>query len=286
MNDLDREIRRAFDELVGAAPPPPLSPSQSLQRSSKNGRAGYRALASVVSLLLIVAVGVAVLAQRVGVDDTFLTLDEPQPSQVVTTLAPVQSASTATPAESVDSTAPTSIVEPVVGEYELAAGQTMPGSTEPIPAPGEAYDGIYFAYLHEGAASEDPQQLRFDVLQAFSGADCAIRFGDEAPSVCTPIGTDIAGSTDRVDLAVAEVAVSVRDLNSEASYQISGGELVALVYGAAPATSAPDGFAFSGGFGFLLTYDAGTLIRIDQPASLEAASTLEQSTDSVVPADG
>ena len=143
----------------------------------------------------------------------------------------------------------------------------MPGSTEPIPAPGEAYDGIYFAYLHEGAGPEDPRQLRFDVLQAFSGTDCAIRFGDQAPSVCTPIGTDIAGPTDRVDLTVTEVAVSVRDVNRDASYRISGEELVALVYGAAPATSAPDGFAFSGGFGFLLTYDAGTLVRIDQPAA-------------------
>ena len=80
--------------------------------------------------------------------------------------------------------------------------------------------------------------------------------------------------------------MSVRDLNRGASYRISGEELVALVYGAAPATSAPDGFAFSGGFGFLLTYDAGTLVRIDQPAAPDSASTIEQSTDSVVPADG
>jgi predicted dienelactone hydrolase len=166
-----------------------------------------------------------------------------------------------------DSTAPSSTVEPVVGEYELVAGQSMPGSTESIPAPGEVYDGIYFAYLHEGAGTEDPQHLQFDVLQAFSGADCAIRFGDQAPQVCTPIGTDLTGPTVRVELAVAAVPVSVRDLNSQASYSISGGELVELFHGAGPAASAPTGFGFSGGFGFLLTYDAGVLIRIDQPAT-------------------
>ena len=129
MNDLDREIRRAFDELVDAAPPPPLSPSQSPRRSSKHGHAGHRALAFAASLLLIVAVGVAVLAQRNSVEDTFLPLDEPLPSQLDTASPPVQSASTATPAESVDGTAPTSTVEPVAGEYEVVAGQAMPGST-------------------------------------------------------------------------------------------------------------------------------------------------------------
>jgi hypothetical protein len=80
--------------------------------------------------------------------------------------------------------------------------------------------------------------------------------------------------------------VSVRDLNTEASYRISGAELVALVHGAAPATSAPDGFAFSGGFGFLLTYDAGRLVRIDQPAAPDDASTIEESTDPVARVDG
>jgi hypothetical protein len=231
---------------------------------------------------LIAAVGVAVLVQRDDMGDTVSPRDEPEPSTVAATSPPGQSAPTTTPDRSVESTVPTSSVAPVVGEYQVVTGQTMPGSTEPIPAPGEVYDGIYFAYLHEGAGSEDPQQLRFDVIQAFSGADCAIRFGDEAANVCTPIGTDLPGPTDQVDLAVTEVPVSVRDVNSEASYRISGEELVALVYGAAPATSAPDGFAFSGGFGFLLTYDAGTLIRIDQPAAPDAASTIEQPTDSVV----
>lgn len=154
-------------------------------------------------------------------------------------------------------------------EYEGVAAPPMPGTTEPVPPPGEAYDGVYFAYLHEGPGSEDPERLRFDVVQAFSGVDCAIRFGDEAPQVCTPIGTEPTGPTARVEPAVTEVPISVRDVNSQASYSISGEELLALVRGAAPAASAPAGFAFSGGFGFLLTYDAGVLIRIDQPAAAE-----------------
>ena len=70
-----------------------------------------------------------------------------------------------------------------------------------------------------------------------------------------------------MDLTVAEVPVSVRELNSQASYSISGRELLAQVHGASPTASAPAGFAFSGGFGFLLTYDDGVLIQIDQPAA-------------------
>jgi hypothetical protein len=197
--------------------------------------------------------------------------NEPKPSMVDSTVQPVQSARTTTPDATVQSTSTTSTSVPLVGEYEVVAGQTMPGSTDPIPAPGEAYDGTYFAYLHEGARAVDPQHLRFDVVQAFSGADCAIHFGAEAPLLCTPIGTDLAGPVDRLELAVAEVPVSVRDLNGQAHYSISGRELVALVHGAAPSTSAPAGFAFCGGFGFLLTYDAGVLIRIDQPAPPETA---------------
>ena len=271
MNDLDREIRRAFDELLASAPPPPLGPSRSLQPSSHDGRAGRRRLAFAASLVLIGAAGIAVLTQRNTPDDTLVTLDEPQPSVVDTTAPPVPSAPTTAPVEGPDesvesTTPPTSAVEPVPGVYEVVAGQPMPATTAPIPAAGEAYDGVYFAYLHEGGPPDDPRQLRFDVVQAYSGADCAVRFGADAPNVCTPIGIDIAGPTAQVDLAVAEVAVSVRNLNSDASYRIPGDALIALVNGAMPAPPAPDGFAFSGGFGFLLTYDAGTLIRVDQPA--------------------
>jgi hypothetical protein len=59
-----------------------------------------------------------------------------------------------------------------------------------------------------------------------------IRFDDEAPQVCTPIGTERNGRFALVELTVADVPVSVRDINRQASYSISGRELLALVHSA------------------------------------------------------
>jgi hypothetical protein len=41
-----------------------------------------------------------------------------------------------------------------VVDYAIVAGLTMPGATEQVPAPGETYDGVYFAYLHESSGSD------------------------------------------------------------------------------------------------------------------------------------
>ncbi len=283
MNDLDREIRRAFDELVDAAPPPPLSPSVVVTRPLEDHRIGRREFAVAASVLLVAAVGLGVLAQRDRGSDTISPIDGTRPSTVTTppptapsttlssTPSTPSSAPSTTGTETTDpptsTPTPTSSVEPSTGDYVVVDGQTMPEVTEPIPAAGQPFDGTYFAYLHEGALPEDPLRLRFDVLQAFSGAACADRFGADAASVCTPIGTDLAGPVAQLDLAVTEVPISVRSLGSDTNYRIAGTELIALVNGAEPSPSAPDGFAYSGGFGFLLTYDEGTLTRIDQPAA-------------------
>lgn len=268
MNDLDNEIRRAFDELVNAAPPPPSTPSPIVRYATGGDPRGSRLLAVAASILLVVAVGVVVFLQRNGGTQTITTSDEPGSSEVATTQPPEEPEPTLFRVETGGSPEPVTSVELApVDEYEITVGPLLPGTTEPVPAPGQEYDGMYFAYLHEGSGPDDPLQLRFDVVQAFSGPDCVVRFGADSPGLCTPFGTDFNGPVGQLDLAVAEIPISVRGIGSEASYLISGNELIGLVNGATPSPSAPDGYLFSGGFGFLLSFDNGELIRIDQPGA-------------------
>ena len=274
MNDLDNEIRRAFDELVNAAPPPPTASSSTVRFVTDRAPRNTRILAVAASVLLVAAVGIIVFAQRNGGTQTLTTSDEPDASQVATTQPREQSAPNTIRVETGGSPEPvTSVERPPGGEYEVTVAPLFPGTTEPVPAPGQDYNGVYFAYLHEGVGPDDPLQLRFDVLQAFSGDDCATRFGGDSPGVCTPFGTDVNAVVGQLDLAVTEVPISVRDISSEASYRISGTELLALVNGATLSPSAPDSFLFSGGFGFLLTFESGTLTRIDQPGAEQPDST-------------
>lgn len=273
MNDLDNEIRRAFDELVNAAPPPPSAPSPIVSSLTDRDPRGSRLLAVAASVLLVAAVGTIVYTQRNGGTRTIVTSDEAGSSEVATTQPRAESAPNTIRVETGGSPEPvTSVERPPDGEYEVISAPFFPGTTEPVPAPGEEYDGVYFAYLHEGVGPDDPLQLRFDVVQAFSGDDCAARFGGDSSSVCTPFGTDVNGMVGQLDLTVTEVPISVRDISSEAGYRISGTELLALVNGATPSPSAPGDFAFSGGYGFLLTFDNGGLIRIDQPGANQPES--------------
>ena len=280
MNDLDREIRRAFHELVAAAPPPPVTPGLVAPRRADEHLNGRRMFAVAASVVLIVAIGIGVLAQLDSGTETIAPIDGTRPSTATTSPGPAPSttpSASTTPATSPTTSAETtspptpastnSPVSPTTDDYVVVAGPTMPEITEPPPSVGQQYDGIYFAYLHEGPLPEDPLRLRFDVLQAFSGAACADRFGPDAASICTPIGTDLTGPVAQIELKVTEVPVSVRSLGSETNHRISGAELIALVNGATPGPGAPEGFAFSGGFGFLLTFDGGTLTRLDQPAA-------------------
>lgn len=276
MNDLDNEIRRAFDELVNAAPPPPAAPSRIVSYATDRDPRGSRLLAVAASVLLVAAVGVIAYAQRNGGTQTITTSDEPGSSEVATTQPPEESAPVIIRVETGGSPEPVTSVElaPHV-EYEATSVPSFPGTTDPVPAPGEEYDGIYFAYLHEGVGPDDPLRLRFDVVQAYTGQDCVDRFGDDSPNACTPYGTDANGPVGQLDLAVTEIPISVRDISSEASYRISGTELLALVSGATPSPSAPDGYLFSGGYGFLLTFDNSTLTRIDQPGAQESGGQQE-----------
>jgi hypothetical protein len=276
MNDLDNEIRRAFDELVNAAPPPPSAPSPVVPFRTGRDPRQTRLLAIAASILLVAAVGMITLAQRDGRSDTLSTSagsGGPVTTEVTTTSPPVPTEPPLVRVETGGSPDPVTSVELApVDEYDVVTSPPLPGTTEPVPVQGEAYDGVYFAYLHEGPGPDDPRALRFDVVQAFSGQDCVERFGDDAPSVCTPFGIDMNGSVGQLDLSVDGIVVTVRDVNSDDSYRISGTELVSIVNGEPAAASVPEGYAFSGGFGFLLTFDNGTLARIDQPGDPRAST--------------
>jgi len=268
MNDLDNEIRRAFDELVNAAPPPPSAPSPIVSSVTDSDPRGSRLLAVAASVLLVALVGTIAYTQRNGGTRTITTSDEAGSSEVATTRPREESEPTLFRVETGGSPEPVTSVELAPdGEYEVISAPLLPGTTEPVPAPGQDYDGMYFAYLHEGTGPDDPLQMRFDVVQAHSGQDCVVRFGADSPDVCTPFGTDVNGAVGQLDLAVTEIPVSIRDIGSEASYLVSGNELIALVNGATPSPSAPNGYLFSVGFGFLLTFDNGELTRIDQPGA-------------------
>ena len=281
MNDLDNQIRRAFDELVNAAPPPPSGPSLRVSTVDHSDPRGPRLFAVAASVVLVVAVGIIMFTQRTGGTQTLSTpSSKPATTEMVTTLVPQSTPPPETTLVPETTPEPETIrvetggsPEPVTsvelaasGGYQPIPAPLLPGTTEPVPAPGDEYDGVYFAYLHEGVGPDDPRQLRFDVVQAFSGSDCTTRFGSDSASVCTPFGTDVDAVVGQVDVTVSEIPISVRDITSESSYSISGMELVALINGETPSPSAPDGFFYSGGF-FLLAFENGTLTRLDQPGA-------------------
>ena len=281
--ELDHEIKRALDELVQCAPPPPSGPGDVLRplgsaRSSRITRAV--ALAAVV--LVVLAGGLALTSQRptpdslrtsgtIGGTESDTTVSSESDTTVSTdSISPVPSIAPTTTAEPATTTQPpTTSVGATAGpsgEYEIVAPTVMPGTTESPDGPVDTFDGIYFAYLHEGPLPEEPGSIRFDLVQAFSGEDCIVRFGAAAAQTCTPIGTPLDGPTARVDVQTDAVAVTIRGANSELTYRVSGAELLRLVNGQRPAAGAPvDFFAFTGG-PFLLTFDQGTVIRIDQPS--------------------
>ncbi len=272
MNDLDNEIRRAFDELVNAAPPPPSAPNSVVAFRADPDPRTPRLLAAAASVVLVAAVGMITYTQRTGRSETVATSERTAPSASVATPPPVQTEPPLIRDETGGSPEPATSVESAdVEEYEVVPAPWLPGTTEPVPLQGVAYDGVYFAYLHEGPGPEDPRALRFDVLQAFSGQDCLDRFGNDGPGICTPFGIATDSTTGRLDLGVDGTVVTVRDVNSTANYRISGTELLSIINGEPPASSAPDGYGFSGGFGFLLTFDHGTLTRIDQPGDAYTA---------------
>ena len=268
MNDLDNEIRRAFAELVDAAPPPPSAPNPVAPFRVDGDPRTSRILAVAASVLLVAALGMIAYTPRTDRFGT-VTMSEgsaPPAPAATPTPTPVQTEPPLIRIETDGSPNPVISVELAdVEEYEVVTAPSAPGTTEPVPLGGESYDGVYFAYLHEGPGPDDPTALRFDVLQAFSGQDCLDRFGNDGPDICTPFGIAIDATAARLDLVVDGTVITVRDINSTASYRISGTELLSVVNGEPPAPSAPEGYGFSGGFGFLLTFDNGTLTRIDQP---------------------
>lgn len=262
---LDHEIRRAIDELVHCAPPPPSFPGRDLHVPVPiHGRDGRtRVLLAVAAAVVVIVGGLGVLSQRPGADlqpsgtvgISEATLLPAAPNTVATTLTP----STTQPEQ------PSTTSEPT-GEYAPAVPTPMPGTTKSPDGPPDAFDGVYFGFLHEGPMPEVPGTVRFDLVQAYSGVDCITRFGDSAPQVCTPIGVSADGPTSRVDVPIDAVPIVIRDANGDLSHRVSGTEFLGLVNGNRPAVGAPVDFVFSGGFGFLLTFDQGTLVRLDQPS--------------------
>jgi len=276
---LDHEIRRALDELVQCAPAPPSRPGD-MPRSIRLERP--RRITRVVALVAVVLVmlsGGLVLTSERATPDSLRTSDtnggtEPDttvstgPDTTVSTdsISPVPTAASTTTAAPVTTTQSAPPTTGTTGEYEIAAPTAMPGTTESPDGPTDDFDGIYFGYLHEGPWPEEPGSIRVDLVQAYSGEDCIARFGAAAAQTCTPIGIPLDGPTARVDVATDAVAIAIRGANSEFTYRVSGTELLRLINGQRPAAGAPvDFFAFTGG-PFLLTFDQGTVIRIDQPS--------------------
>jgi len=264
---LDEEIKRAIDELVQCAPPPPSFPGNDLHAAEAiNGRDGrtWVLLAVAAAALVVIVGGLGVLSQRPGSTDlqpsatvrnSEATLPPAAPTTVATTLPP----STTQPEQPSPTVAPTD-------EYAPTVPSPMPGTTESPDGPTDGFDGTYFGFLHEGLPPDAPGAVRFDLVQAYSGDDCIAHFGDDAPHTCTPVGVALDGPTARVDVLTDAVSIVIRDANSDLSHRVSGPEFLGLINGQPPAVGAPVDFVFSGGFGFLLTFDQGTLIRIDQPS--------------------
>ena len=275
MNQLETEIRRAFDELVAAAPPPPTAPSSILPFPVAEDSRNFRLLAVAASILVVAAVGATAFVLANDPKETLVPSDPPAPSEgtgpVAASTAPAPTPTEPTLIREVDGgPAPvTSVVLAPFEEYELATAPLFVTATEPVPVEGAAYDGVYFAFLHEGPQPDDPLALRFDVIQASPPTDCSEQFG----TPCTDYGIDPNGSVDQLDLRVDAAVITVRDGNRPDHYRISGAELVSLIYGGEPAATAPDGYTFSGGSGYLLTFENGTLTRIDQPADPEPSAT-------------
>jgi hypothetical protein len=276
---LDHEIKRAIDELVQCAPPPPGFPASDLfalePAPTRLGRP--RVLVGVAALaLVVIAGGLGVLSQRPGGptlqpadtgEGPEATLPSTPPTTVVASVplpAPTV-VSTTQPPSTTQPEPPQTTLEPS-GEYAPALPTPMPGTTESPDGPSDAFDGTYFGFLHEGPLPDVPGSVRFDLVQAYSGDDCLARFGDSASQVCTPVGVSLDGPTAQVDVQADQVEIVIRDVNSDLSHRVSGAELLGLINGQPPATGAPADFVFSGGFGFLLTFDQGTVIRIDQPS--------------------
>ncbi len=263
---LDLEIKRAFDELVAAAPPPPRFDATPAAEGAHRRNDSRRRPMAIAAAVITVFGGVAAL----GALGERPTTSEPAP------VDPSRSTSVATsPTNEAQAdiavtpdTAPSVLVEPsdpIGVDYEVVATPALPATTQPVDTDVDAFDGVYFAFLHEGPLPQPSQSLRFDVVQIFSGQDCLDRFGSGAESVCIPFGIDLDAPTAQVDIDVVAVPVTVRNASSDLSYRISGVELRSLFTGNPPAATSPDGFAFSSGFGFLLTYDNGTIVSIDQP---------------------
>ena len=263
-SQLDLEIKRAFDELVAAAPPPPPVDAGA-PASASRGSGSRRRLLAVAASVVILGGGLGLsLALRERPETlTTTTASAPEPLRDV---APPNSDAhtevTAVPGSELD--VPRAPANPSGATYEVVATPPLPVSTEPVDTGVEPFDGVYFAFLHEGPLPEQANSLRFDVVQILSGQDCVEPVGGEA--ACVPFVIDPEAPTVQVDLDVIDVPVSVRDANSDLSHRISGVELRSLITGNLPAPTAPAGFVFSGGSGFLLTYDSGSIVSIDQPA--------------------
>lgn len=262
---LDLEIKRAFDELVAAAPPPPRFDAARVEGAPRRNDSSRRLLAVAAAVITVVG-GVAALGALGDRPTTSepATVDSSQSTSIATSPTNEALADIAVAPD----TGPSVLVEPsdpIGVDYDVVATPALPATTRPVDTDVEAFDGVYFAFLHEGPLPESSQSLRFDVVQIFSGQDCLDRFGSGVEAVCTPFGIDFDAPTAQVDIDMTDVPVTVRDASSDLSYRIPGVELRSLFTGNPPGPSVPAAFAFSSGFGFLLTYDNGTIVSVEQP---------------------
>ena len=123
-------------------------------------------------------------------------------------------------------------------------------------------DGTYWAQAVGGTAGGADLAIEFDLSQAVFGPACTATFPSD-PDACADDYAVVAephGTINAQVLGITHVSISGED---QRNYAIDAIELNRLLLGDAPATSAPDGFAYVE-FPFVVDVRDGTVVSARQ----------------------
>lgn len=141
--------------------------------------------------------------------------------------------------------------------YDRAPVPAVPDRTSPIPAPEAALaDGQYWAQT----ATVEGEVVRFQLVQAFFGPACTEALG--APACPDDHGVLDEPSRDIVVDVTGVSPLTVVGADRQ-NYAVTADELVALIGGAPPSASAPEGFEYTP-YPFLVTVRSQIVTGVQQ----------------------
>ncbi|MEO5898861.1 MAG: hypothetical protein ABIR68_01870, partial [Ilumatobacteraceae bacterium] len=108
---------------------------------------------------------------------------------------------------------------------------------------------------------DSPQRfVGFKLIQAFFGAACTAKFGDDS---CDNDFATLEAPTGAFPLYLGTARLTVADAVTQKSFQVTNDELFGLVGGNPPTAAAPAGFTYVP-FAFLLNVEGGQIVSAEQ----------------------